>query len=92
MYKVVLVFSLVIWAFVIAIIVSSPSDLRRTVQLLRGTRGTTTPPVLILPTIFDNWCQSSTCPLDGHPADHQDSSPQHRMLDALVDGRDPRQV
>jgi len=43
MFKVVLVFSLVMWALVIAIIVSSPSDMRRTVQLLRGTRGTTTP-------------------------------------------------
>jgi len=74
MYKVVLVLSLVIWALVIAIIVSSPSDVRRTVQLLRGTRGTTTPPVITLPTIFDGWCQSSTCPLGGHLADYRGPS------------------
>jgi len=49
MFKVVLVFSLVIWALVIAIIVSSPSDVRRTVQLLRGTSGTTTPPFSPIP-------------------------------------------
>jgi len=36
MYKVVLVFSVVMWAFVIAIMVSTPPDVRRTVQLLRG--------------------------------------------------------
>lgn len=36
MYKVVLVFSVVMWAFVIAVIINTPSDLRRTVQLLRG--------------------------------------------------------
>ena len=44
MYQVVLVFSLVIWAFVIAIIISSPSDVRRTVRLLRRTGGKPTPP------------------------------------------------
>jgi hypothetical protein len=32
-------------------------------------------PVRILPTIsFDGWCQSSTCPRGGHPADYQGSS------------------
>ena len=36
MYKVVLVFSVVMWAFVIAIIISTPPDVLRTVQLLRG--------------------------------------------------------
>ena len=36
MYKVVLIFSVVMWAFVIAIMVSTPRDVRRTVQLLRG--------------------------------------------------------
>jgi len=91
MFKVVLVFSLVMWALVIAIIVSSPSDVRRTVQLLRGTRGTTTPPVITLPTIFDGWCQSSTCPLGGHLADYRGGHPQRGMLNALVEGRDPGQ-
>jgi Glucose / Sorbosone dehydrogenase len=46
MYKVVLVLSIVLWAFVIAFMISSPSDVRRTLQLIRGTGGKTTRPVL----------------------------------------------
>lgn len=46
MYKVVLVLSVVIWAFVIAIMISSPSDVRRMAQLIRGAGGKTSPPVL----------------------------------------------
>src|SRR5665648_242669 len=91
-YKVVLVLSLVIWALVIAIIVSSPSDVRRTVQLLRGTRGTTTPPVLPLPTVFDTWVQSSTVRQAGIWPTGGVRHPQHGMLNALVEGRDPGQV
>jgi len=49
MFKVVLVFSLVIWALVIAIIVSSPSDVRRTVQLLRGYERHDHPPFSPIP-------------------------------------------
>ena len=92
MYKVVLVLSLVIWALVIAIIVSSPSDVRRTVQLLRGTRGTTTPPVLTLRTVFDSWVQSSTVRQAGIWPTTGVRHPQHGMLNALVEGRDPGQV
>jgi hypothetical protein len=44
MYKLALVLSLVIWAVVIAIIFSTPTDVRRTVQMLKDTRGKTTPP------------------------------------------------
>ena len=46
MYKVVLVLSIVLWAFVIAFMISSPSDVRRTLQLIRSTGGKTTRPVL----------------------------------------------
>lgn len=45
MYKVALVFSIVMWAFVIAIILSTPTDVRRTVRMLRDTRGKTAPPI-----------------------------------------------
>jgi hypothetical protein len=49
MYKVVLVLSVVTWAIVIAVLVSSPSDVRRTFQLLRGTRGKATHPLSSFP-------------------------------------------
>jgi hypothetical protein len=39
MYKVVLILSLVIWAVVIAIIISTPTDVLRMVQRLNNTRG-----------------------------------------------------
>jgi hypothetical protein len=44
MYKVVLILSIAFWAFAIATLISKPSDVRRTLQLLRTTRPTPTPP------------------------------------------------
>jgi hypothetical protein len=43
-YKTVLVLSIVFWAFAIAMLISKPKDVRRTLQLLRTTRATPTPP------------------------------------------------
>ena len=93
MYKVVLVFSLVIWAFVIAIIVSSPSDVRRTVQLLRGTRGTATPPFASFPR-SPSMAGAKARPVReaGIRPITRVRHPQRGMLDALVEGRDPGQV
>jgi len=92
MYKVVLVLSLVTWALVIAIIVSSPSDVRRTVQLLRGTRGTTNPP-------FSSFPRPSTAGAKARPVHEAGIQPITRvrhpqcgMLETLVEGRDPGQV
>ena len=45
MYKVALVLSVVVWAVVVAVILSAPTNVRRTVQILRDTSGKTTPPV-----------------------------------------------
>jgi hypothetical protein len=44
MYKVVLVLSIVFWAFAIAMLISKPKDVRRTLHLLRTTQTDPTPP------------------------------------------------
>ena len=44
MYKAVLVLSIAFWAFAIAMLISKPKDVRRTLHLLRTTRATATPP------------------------------------------------
>lgn len=44
MYKAVLVLSIAFWAITVAMLISKPSDVRRTIQLLSDVRATATPP------------------------------------------------
>ena len=53
MYKVALVLSVAIWAVVIAIIFSTPTDVRRRVRMGRETKGKTTPAIRALCRLFE---------------------------------------
>jgi hypothetical protein len=80
MYKVVLVLSLVMWAFVIAIIVSTPSDARRALRLLRGTSGKATPPFSPLPPSSMAVAPARAADAATHPANHRSASSTVRHL------------
>jgi hypothetical protein len=71
MYKVALVLSVVIWAVIVAVIFSAPTDVRRTVQMLRDTRGKTTPPVSSLPRFSISSANARRVQETGDPADYE---------------------
>ena len=76
MYKVALVLPVVIWAVVVAVFFSAPTDVRRTVvrrtvQMLRDTRGKTTPPVSSLPRFSISSANARRVQEAGDPADYE---------------------
>ena len=71
MYKVALVLSAVIWAVVIAVILSTPADVRRTVQMLRDTRGKTTPTFSSIPRLSVSGANTRLVQEAGDLADYE---------------------
>ena len=71
MYKVALVLSVVVWAVVVAVILSAPTNVRRTVQILRDTSGKTTPPVPSSPRFSISGANARRVQEAGNPADYE---------------------
>jgi hypothetical protein len=71
MCKVVFLFSVVMWAVIIAVIFSAPRDVRRTVHLLKDMRGRTPPPVSSIPRLSTSGANARPVQEAGDPADYE---------------------
>ena len=71
MDKVVFLFSVVMWAVILAVICNAPQDVRRTVHLLKDMRGRTPPPASSIPRLSTSGANARPVQEAGDPADYE---------------------